>query len=217
MSRACAGFSDDFWTGHAVPPGESASLNGRRVLRHTAHAISWSPLGAAAVLALAVGATVALSGSPASSVLPLAAATLAAGALAGLHDPASALLGAVPASAARRRLHRLALVVPASALAWAGLLTAARLDDGWSAGWPAAPLAALLAAGVAVATWAPQGRAVAAAVALPMAWAVLHQLLGQSHGVAGTSLGDWAVSAWLVHPWAVAAVAGVAAAAGWRR
>jgi hypothetical protein len=185
-------------------------------VRHTARAISWTALSGAVVLLLAVGTVVVLSGAPMDPLLALAAATVAAGALAGLHDPAAALLAAVPTSAGRRRAHRLALLVPVAAVAWAGLLAAARLDDGWSAGWPVGPLVALLMTGIAVATWAPQGWAVTAAVALPPAWAVIDRLLGRSDGVGGW-FAEWVLSVWALHPWAVVVPAGALAVAGWRR
>jgi hypothetical protein len=149
-------------------------------------------------------------------LLGLAAATVAAGALAGLHDPAAALLSALPTSTARRRAHRLALIVPASAVAWAGLLAAAHLDDGWSAGWPWGPLAALLMTGIAVATWAPDDWAVPAAVSVPLAWTVLDRVVGESDDASGW-FADWVLSAWNVHPWAVVACAGAATAARWGR
>jgi hypothetical protein len=185
-------------------------------VRHTARAVSWTALGGAVVLLLAVGTVVVLSGAPTDPLLALAAATVAAGALAGLHDPAAALLSAVPTSAGRRRVHRLALLVPVAAVAWTGLLAAARLDDGWSAGWPMGPLVALLVTGIAVATWAPEGWAVPAAVAVPPAWAVLDRLLGQSDGIGGWFADD-VLSVWVVHPWAVVVLAGAAAVVGWRR
>jgi hypothetical protein len=166
---------------------------------------------------LALGATVTLAGAEPQVLVAIGAATLAAGALAGLHDPAAALLEAVPATPARRRSHRLALLVPAAAASWCVLLLAGRLDESWSAGWPLGSLAALLAAGIAVATWAPRAWAVPAAVALPMTWFLLDRLVGQADGVAGTAASSWALSAWTLHPWTVAGVATAAALLGWRR
>jgi hypothetical protein len=184
-------------------------------VRHTAHAVSWSPLGAGVALMLAGGAVVAAAGASTDPLLGLAAATVAAGALAGLQDPAAELLSAVPTSAARRRAQRLALLVPATAVAWAGLLLAARLDDGWRSGWPLGPLAALLVTGVAVATCAPAGWSVAAAVTVPLAWVLLDRVV--SAELAGRWLTEWVLSVWIVHPWAVVACAGAATAEGWRR
>jgi hypothetical protein len=186
-------------------------------LRYTARAIGWAPLVGGAAMLLALGATVTLAGAEPQVLVAIGAATLAAGALAGLHDPAAALLEAVPVTPARRRSDRLALLLPAAAASWCALLAAARLDEGWSAGWPFGPLAALLAAGIAVATWAPRAWAVSAAVALPMAWFLLDRLVGQADGVAGTVASSWALSAWAVHPWTVAGVATAAALLGWRR
>ena len=226
--------SDRFWSGHAVRggesrsldvgmAGESRSLDGRRLLaaaanvpwRHTAHAVSWSPLGTGIVLLVGAGAALSAAGASADPLVGLAAATLAAGALAGLNDPAAALLAAVPTSSARRRAHRLALLVPAALAGWAGLLVVARLDDGWQAGWPVGPLAALLMTGVAVATWAPAGWSVPAAVTVPLAWALVERLV--SAELVGRWLTEWVLSVWIVHPWAVVACAGAATAEGWRR
>lgn len=224
--------SGRIWSGHAVRVGESRSLNarvagesaalsGRRALaaatnvpvRHTARAVTWSPLGGGVVVG--VGVIVAAAGASTDPLLGLAAATVAAGALAGLQDPAAALLAAVPTSPARRRAHRLALLIPATALAWVGLLLAARLDDGWQSGWPVGPLAALLMTGIAVATWAPAGWAVPAAVTVSLAWALLERVVTPE--LAGGWLTEWVVSVWMVHPWAVVACAGAATAEGWRR
>lgn len=213
--------SDRFWPGHAVRVGESGSLNARVAggssvpVRHTARAISWTPLGASVVLLVGVGAVVAASGASTDPLLGLAAATVAAGAVAGLQDPAAELLSAVPTSGAWRRVHRLALLIPVVAASWAVLLLAARLDDGWLAGWPVGPLAALLTTGVAVVTWAPEGWSVRAAVTLPLAWALVERIV--SPELAGAWLTEWLLSVWNTHPWAVVACAGAATAEGWRR
>jgi hypothetical protein len=201
-------------TRHAASLAVARSLS---ITRPTARAIGWSPLLGACCMLLVVGTTVTLSGAEPQSLAALAAAALAAGALAGLQDPAAELLEAVPVSRARRRAHRLALLLPTTAVSWSLLLAAARLDDGWSAGWPLGPLAALLAAGVAVATWVQGPWSVTAAVATPMVWFMVDRLIGQTEGVAGTWWSSWALSASTVHPWVVAGVATAVAVAGWRR
>jgi hypothetical protein len=212
--RAHIPLSDRASTRHAAAIGVSRSLN---TARHTGRAIGWGPLAGALTTLLVVGAIVTVSGAQAQALVALAAATLAAGALAGLQDPASALLEAVPVTPSRRRAHRVALLVPTTALSWCLLLAAARLDASWSAGWPFGPLAALLAAGVAVATLVRCSWSVTAAVATPMVWFVLDRLVGQADGVVGTPWSSWVLSAWTVHPWTVAGVATAAAVAGWRR
>jgi hypothetical protein len=177
--------------------------------------VSWTALAGGVGLLLAVGAVLAVSDASANPLVGLAAATVAAGALAGLDDPAEDLLAAVPTSAAWRRAHRLALLLPAAVVVWVGLLLAGRLADAWSAGWPLGPLAALLMTGVAVATWTPAHWSVPAAVTVPLAWALLERVL--SPELVGPWLSEWVLSVWVVHPWAVVACAGAATAEGWRR
>ncbi len=121
----------------------------------TARAISWAPLAGVAACLAAV--TVLADPWPASAV-GVAAAALASAQVAGLHDPAAALLSASPTSAAVRRVRRLVMLVPAALGVW--LATA----DG-----PVAGLLALTAVGVAVSAWA----GVPLGVAVPLAWAIL--------------------------------------------
>ena len=195
-----------------------ADLDGTlTLLRFTSRALPWTPLLASAGALAVVGTAVAASGAHPSELYALGAATVAAGALAGLQDPAAALLEAVPVSAARRRRHRLLLVVPAAAGAWALLLVAASRPSGTDAAWPVGPLTALLLSGVAVATWVSPAQAVTTAVATPLGWFVLDRLVGQSEGLAGSAVSSWTLSAWLLHPWAVAAAAAGAVLVGWRR
>lgn len=85
----------------------------------TARATTWAPLaGVAACLAV-------LTSLPAYDDLPLpasltgvAAAAVAAAVVAGTHDPAAALLAAVPTPAPVRLAHRLLLLVPTGLAVW---------------------------------------------------------------------------------------------------
>ncbi|KQX64383.1 hypothetical protein [Angustibacter sp. Root456] len=197
-----------------VSPQASAAL---ALLRFTGRAVPWTPLlGSAAALGV-VGGAVAASGEHPSELYALAAATVAAGALAGLHDPAAALLAAVSTAPGRRRRQRVVLLAPATAVVWLLLLAAASGPSEAAASWPVAPVTALLLAGLAVATWVPHERAVPAAVGVPLVWFVLDRFVGQSDGVAGSAVSGWTLSAWTLPPWTVVAVAVGALLAGWRR
>lgn len=118
----------------------------------TVRTISWAPLaGVAACLAVV---TVWTDRWP-EDLVGMAAACVAAALVAGLHDPAAALLSAVPTSATVRRARRLVLLVPTALGVW---LTTA---DG-----PVVGLLVLAAAGIAVSV----RTTVAWGVALPLAW-----------------------------------------------
>lgn len=124
-------------------------------VRPTMRSIGWTPLvGVAACLALV---TVWADRWP-EDLVGVAAASVAAAVVAGLADPAAALLAAVPTSAAVRRARRLALLVPAGCAVWLGTAHGHVLG-----------LLALTAVGVAVSVWA----GVPLGVAVPLAWAVL--------------------------------------------
>ena len=177
----------------------------------TVRATPLTPLVAATAVFLVVGALVELSGEPAGRLLALAAAGAAAALVAGLHDPAAALLEAVPTSASSRRAHRLALLVPLAAVLWLGLLGAAHLADDWTSGWPLGPVSALAAVGIAVAVWAPAGSQAAWGAAAPMAWFAL------AHVVTPSGSAEGALALWQTHPWTVTAAAVAAITLGARR
>jgi hypothetical protein len=198
----------------ALSPAVSESLT---LLRFTGRAVPWTPLLASAGALAAVGGAVAISGERPSELYVLGAATVAAGALAGLQDPAAALLESLPTGAGRRRRQRVLLLAPATAALWVALLAAASHPSGASAEWPVGPVTALLLSGVAVATWAPPAWAVTAAVGTPLAWFVLDRVVGTTQGLVESATTAWTLSAWTLHPWAVAAVAAVAVFVGWRR
>jgi hypothetical protein len=181
--------------------------------RPTVRATPLAPLAVAAAAFVLLGTVVlVVDGSP-EPLLPLAAAATAAALVAGLHDPAASLLAAMPASPARRLLHRLALLVPLTLLVWAGMLAAAQLAaPDWRSGWPFGPVTALACTAVAVSVWAPKATNAAWGAAAPMLWFALTRVVGDPGGVVGALL--WA---WVSDPWVVVAVALAAGVAGARR
>lgn len=179
----------------------------------TVRATPWGPL-VGVTAALAVTATLSTYGGRWSpGLVGIAAAALAAALVAGLHDPAAALLSAVPTSAAVRRARRLMLLLPAGLATWLAYEWAGqRLDP--AAGWSLGALAALTATGLAVAVWAAPGTGtgIAAGVAAPMIWLGATRAGGSTDGVAAEVL-----FAWQHHAWAVTAAAGVAFCLGRNR
>jgi hypothetical protein len=171
----------------------------------TARAVRWTPGVALSGLLVASAALARYADRPADVVLVIAAAGLAATVVAGLQDPAAVLLAAVPVSAMRQRLVRLAVVgTPALAVWWVlDSLSTARISG-------PGPLLALTATGVAVAVWAPPRRAVLLGAATPVALFALHQV-----APAGTAseMTAW----WLTDPWWVLAAATLLCVAGRRR
>jgi hypothetical protein len=172
----------------------------------TARAIRWVPAGSLAGLLVAAAVLAGSADRPADVLLAIAAAGLAATVVAGLHDPAAALLAAVPVSAMQRRVLRLALV-GAPALAVWGLL------DSLSSAAPSGPgrLLALTATGVAVAVWAPPRHAVRLGASTPVVLVTLQQVVPSGTAVAEV------VAWWLTDTWWVLAVATVLCIAGRRR
>jgi hypothetical protein len=171
----------------------------------TARAMRWAPAVLLAAVLVAATLLARSAGRPADVVLAIAAAGLAATVVSGLHDPADAMLSAVPVSHMQRRLLRLGLLgLPALAV-WFLLdsLTTARLSG-------PGPLLALTACGVAVALWAPQRRAVLAGASTPVALFALHQVLPDG---AVSDVVGW----WLTEPWWVLAAATLLCIAGRRR
>lgn len=118
----------------------------------TMRSISWVPLATVSALLVVLG--VWLERWP-EDLVGMAAAAVAAAIVAGLHDPAAALLSAMPISAVVRQARRLVLLVPAALTVW---LT--------TTGGPVLGVVALTAVGVAVSVRA----GVPLGVAAPLAW-----------------------------------------------
>jgi hypothetical protein len=179
----------------------------------TLRAIGWTPLVAVALTTLLVAGAVRATGASPAELVPLAAAAMAAALVAGLHDPAAELLAALPASAVRRRTHRLVLLAPAVLALWTALVGLGRLTTSpWGPGWPYGPLVALTLAGLAVAVLVPPAGAMAAGVGAPLVWLAL----SRAPGGLGGPLGDLA-TAWQTHPCLVGAVTAPAVLIGGRR
>jgi hypothetical protein len=170
----------------------------------TARTIPWAPMAGVAACLVAMSAVAAVSGAWPARLSGVAAAGLAAALVAGLRDPAAALVAAVATSPARRRARREALLVTAGLALWLGALASARLWDA-GVGWPLGPLAALTSTGLAVAVWAPERIAVEAGVAAPLLWFAVSAATGELdadllEGLVG----------WQHHPWTVTAAASTA-------
>jgi hypothetical protein len=173
----------------------------------TARAIRWAPGAAVAGLLVSVVLLAGTGDRPVDIVLAVAATGLAATVVAGLQDPAAALLAAVPVSAMRRRVLRLVLLgAPALGVWWllVGLSTTA--DDPGPG-----PLLALTSCGVAVAVWAPARYAVVLGAAAPVVLFALRQVV-PFEGTASDVVG-W----WRTDPWWVLAAATLLCVAGRRR
>lgn len=162
----------------------------------TARATAWSPLLVVGALLVGVSALSVWADRWPAGLLGIAASAVAAAVVAGLRDPAAALLAAVPTPAPVRRARRLALLVPVALATWLAYLAPGQhvVPD---PGWPVAPALALLATGLATAVWA----GTAAGVAVPLAWAV-----AAKGGALGQDVSE-VVLAWQHHPWIVTAAA----------
>jgi hypothetical protein len=171
----------------------------------TARATAWPPLAAVAVFLAVVSSSAANAGRWPLGLLGITAGAVAAAVVAGLRDPAAALLSAVPTSAAVRRVHRLALLVPAGTAVWLGHLWSGQpLAPGL--GWPVAPLLALISCGVAVAVWAPARLGLTYGVAAPLVWAAASRAAGGLDKDVSEVLLAWQHHPWLVTVAAVAAL-----------
>ena len=170
-------------------------------LAPTARAVPWQPLAGVAACMVGVVVLAASRGRWPVGVLDVAAAGMAAAAVAGLRDPAAALLSASPTSATRRRAHRQTLLVPAGIGLWLAYLAAGNLVSP-DLGWPVAPAVALLATGCAVAAWVPERLAVEAGAAAPLAWVALARAASALDDAGPSVLG-----AYREHPWIVTAAA----------
>jgi hypothetical protein len=185
----------------------SAAALGQAVVP-TARSIRWAPLAGVTGLVLAVLMLARTAQRPADVVLAVASAALACVVVAALHDPAAALLAAVPVSLARRRGLRLTLVLLPALAAWAFL---ARVSDTSPGRGSPGPLLALTAAGVVAAVWSPAHRGVLAGAFVPVLWFALDMTVPGA-GVASDVAGWWHTA-----PWTVLVVALVVLVAGRRR
>ncbi|GAA1167636.1 hypothetical protein GCM10009584_05740 [Ornithinimicrobium humiphilum] len=167
-------------------------------LAPTGRAVPWHALVAVApvlVASAALGAAVDRTALVASDI---AAAGLASAVVSGLADPAADLLDALPTRRSARRLHRLALLVPAGLTIWLAFLATALVGAGPGPGWPVGPFLALTFTGCAVAAVSPARYAVAAGAAAPLVWIVL------GRAAAGLDTrGDQLLAAYQHHPWIV--------------
>lgn len=173
----------------------------------TARSVRWAPPVLVAGLLLLVVGLAGTSDRPADTVLAIAAAGLAATVVAGLHDPAATLLAAVPVSAMRRRMVRLALLGAPALLLWWALATLAPAATHAGPG----PLLALASCGVCVAVWAPATRAVVLGAATPVAVFTVGRV------APGGSTASDVLGWWLTDPWWVLAAASLLCVLGRRR
>ena len=170
----------------------------------TARAISWLPLATVGGALVALSAVTAYADRWPVGMLGIATGAVAAGLVAGLRDPAAALLAAVPVPPVTRLLHRLVLLVPAGVVVWLAYLWPAQAA-GPGPGWPVAPMLALAACGAVVADRAPGGSGTAAGVAVPLLWVAVARVAGPlDQDVAELVL------PWQHHPWLVITAASAA-------
>lgn len=163
----------------------------------TAKATAWTPLIALSVGLLLVAGLFRLRDTSSDAVVVMAAAGVAAALVLALRDPADALLAPLPVPRFTRRLLRLALVAAPAVAVWFAVALLMPGDEGGLA-----PLVALTACGVAVATWLPTERDVLPAAALPLVWATAAELIGGRSGLVGD-----VADLWVRHPWPLAAAA----------
>ena len=171
----------------------------------TARAIRWAPAAALSGVLLAAAVLARSADGPANMLVATAAAGLAATVVSGLHDPAAALLAAVPVSVMQRRLLRLTLLGVPAIVVWSVFdrLTVAQVSG-------PGPLLALTACGVAVALWGPRRNAVLLGACTPVALCVLPR------AVPSAAFSD-VVAWWLTDPWWVLLGATLVCIAGRRR
>lgn len=185
----------------------SAAALGQAVVP-TARSLRWAPLAGVTGLLLGVLLLARTAHRPADVVLAVASAALACVVVAALHDPAAALLAAVPVSLMRRRGLRLVLVLLPTLTVWAVLT---RVSDSSPGTGSPGPLLALAAAGVAAAVWSPPHRAVLVGASVPLLWFAVDL------AVPGARVLSDAAGWWHTAPWTVVAVALLVLLAGRRR
>jgi len=179
-------------------------------LTPTRRIVRWSPLLVAFALALATLALARVVGRPLRGVeLTVSLTMIVIGGLCGLHDNGRDFVHAMPIPASRRLAHRLLLIVPATALAVAGVRWVA---SAWFAVMPPAPEAGALiafgAVGVALcAVWTRRigARAADAAVSAMVGWLVVAVSADRLDLPLGVAMPWWR---W---PFAVASLAGAVA------
>jgi hypothetical protein len=179
-------------------------------LTPTRRVVRWSPLGLAAGLAIGALAALRIADRPPRTVeLTLSSVMVVIGALCGLHEPARDFVHALPVPASRRLLQRLAMIVPASALA---LAVVRWMSSAWFEALPPSPgWAALTGFGtVGLALWAVLTRRIGtratdAAVTAMVVWLVV------AVSADGLDAPLGLVMPWWRWPLAVASIAGVVA------
>jgi hypothetical protein len=174
----------------------------------TARAVRWTPLVGVSGLLLAVALLARTSNGPVALLAALASAALACAVVACLHDPAAALLAALPVSAMQRRCLRLGLVLTPALACWALFARVSDASPSTGSPWP---MLALTAVGVAVAVWSPSRMGVLVAASAPLVWFVLDV------AVPGEGLVSDAAGWWRTSPGVVACAALVVVVAGRRR
>ncbi len=175
----------------------------------TMRLVRWSSLAVPVTATLALCVLLRLAGRDFPvAVVPFVAAAVAGAAPASLDDTARELLAAVPVTARRRSLHRLAIVVPSVFAGWLVVVAALfRVQPGWTD--TLAPLCALVAIGVAATLVAARVRSDAASavgVGVPLVAATLQRLV--EPGALFGSLSQ----VWIDHPLPTTAAAGFVAA-----
>jgi len=174
----------------------------------TMRLVRWSSLAVPVTATLALCVLLRLAGRDFPvAVVPFVAAAVAGAAPASLDDTARELLAAVPVTARRRSLHRLAIVVPSIFAGWLVVAAMFRLQPGWTD--TLAPLCALVAIGVAATLVAARVRSDAASavgVGVPLLAAALQWLV--EPGALFGSLSQ----VWIDHPLPTTAAAGFVAA-----
>ena len=165
-------------------------------LTPTRRAIRWAPLTVMTSASAATLTLVRLADRPLQgNLLVCVTAMVVLGALCGLHDPGRDFVQAMPRSAAQRLAHRLAVLVPTSAIA---LLAVRLIAERWftllppSPGWLA--LTAFGAAGVATTTVLVRrigSRGADVAVSVMLAWLAFGVLLLELDVPLGLALPWW--------------------------
>ncbi len=181
--------------------GRSASVTDQ--LRYTVRVVHWAPLGVVIAVAVAVGAILRVGDGDMSGQLSVAIiGGIAAAVALSLDDPAHKLLSAVPVGVRRRLALRVAFVVPTAIVGWVLIdALAGWVFDRPIGGPGVSALLALTIVGVAATVVAQRRspeRAASIGASIALGWALSITLTGE--GI----LGDVS-SAWIHHPWIVAA------------
>lgn len=177
-------------------------------IRPTTRLVRWSSLAVPVTATVALSVLLRLAGRDFPvAMVPFVAAAVAGAAPASLDDTARELMAAVPVTARRRSLHRLAIVVPSIFAGWLVVAAMFRLQPGWTD--TLAPLGALVAIGVAATLVAMRVRpdaASAVGVGVPLVAAALQWLVEP-----GSLFGSLS-QVWIDHPLPTTAASGFVAA-----